>query len=304
MNRKIIKGILNKKLNDWTSTIEDPIVQELARKNTIVTGGAIASLLLGEEVKDFDLYFKNKETTLAIANYYVNNFNDSKKSKIAEVKCVTDLMGEDRVKIVISSRGVAVEDGKESVLESPFEDAVQTLSDADHVDAKLSDTEGDIQKSYRPVFLSSNAITLSDKIQLVVRFFGDADQVHKSYDFVHCTNWFDYGSKELILKAEALECLINKELKYQGSRYPVCSVIRTRKFIQRGFHINAGSYLKMCFQISNLDLNNIEVLEDQLIGVDSAYFSMLIDALKSKQESDPNFRVDSGYLSSLIDKIF
>ena len=119
MNRKIIKGILNKKLNDWTSTIEDPIVQELARKNTIVTGGAIASLLLGEEVKDFDLYFKNKETTLAIANYYVNNFNDSKKSKIAEVKCVTDLMGEDRVKIVISSRGVAVEDGKESVLESP-----------------------------------------------------------------------------------------------------------------------------------------------------------------------------------------
>lgn len=304
MNRKIIKGILNKKLNDWTSTIEDPIVQELARKNTIVTGGAIASLLLGEEVKDFDLYFKNKETTLAIANYYVNNFNDSKKSKIAEVKCVTDLMGEDRVKIVISSRGVAVEDGKESVLESPFEDAVQTLSDADHVDAKLSDTEGDIQKSYRPVFLSSNAITLSDKIQLVVRFFGDADQVHKSYDFVHCTNWFDYGSKELILKAEALECLINKELKYQGSRYPVCSVIRTRKFIQRGFHINAGSYLKMCFQISNLDLNNIEVLEDQLIGVDSAYFSMLIDALKSKQESDPNFRVDSGYLASLIDKIF
>ena len=197
-----------------------------------------------------------------------------------------------------------MEDGKESVLESPFEDAVQTLSDADHVDAKLSDTEGDIQKSYRPVFLSSNAITLSDKIQLVVRFFGDADQVHKSYDFVHCTNWFDYGSKELILKAEALECLINKELKYQGSRYPVCSVIRTRKFIQRGFHINAGSYLKMCFQISNLDLNNIEVLEDQLIGVDSAYFSMLIDALKSKQESDPNFRVDSGYLASLIDKIF
>ena len=34
-------------------------------------------------------------------------------------------------------------------------------------------------------------------------------------------------------------------------------MIRTRKFLKRGWHINAGQYLKMCFQISELDLSDI-----------------------------------------------
>ena len=165
--------------------------------------------------------------------------------------------------------------------------------------------EGETPKDpYRPVFLSSNAITLSDKIQLIVRFYGEAEEVHKNFDFLHCTNWYDYGTGELVLKPEALECLLNKELKYSGSRYPVCSVIRTRKFIKRGFHINAGQYLKMCFQISQLDLTNIDVLEDQLVGVDSSYFSMLIEGLRAKEENDPSFKVREDYLTSIIDKIF
>jgi hypothetical protein len=46
--------------------------------------------------------------------------------------------------------------------------------------------------------------------------------------------------------------------------------------IQRGWTVNAGEILKMLFQVSELDLKNIEVLEEQLIGVDVAYFSLLI----------------------------
>jgi hypothetical protein len=36
--------------------------------------------------------------------------------------------------------------------------------------------------------------------------------------------------------------------------------------------------LKIMFQISELDLTDILILEEQLIGVDIAYFSLLIDA--------------------------
>ena len=39
MNRKIIKSILSKKINNWIKSIKDPEVQELCRVNTIVTGG-------------------------------------------------------------------------------------------------------------------------------------------------------------------------------------------------------------------------------------------------------------------------
>lgn len=38
--------------------------------------------------------------------------------------------------------------------------------------------------------------------------------------------------------------------------------------------------LKMMFQISEFDLKNPDVFEEQLIGVDVAYFSALIEALR------------------------
>jgi len=85
MNRKVIKSIVKNKLNRWIKSIEDPKVRELAKKNTILTGGAIANLLLNEDVKDFDIYFRNKETTLAVANYYVDKFNAKHPSVNAEV---------------------------------------------------------------------------------------------------------------------------------------------------------------------------------------------------------------------------
>src|SRR3546814_3043827 len=74
--------------------------------------------------------------------------------------------------------------------------------------------------------------------------------------------------------------------------YPVCSVIRLRKFIRRGWVINAGQILKMMMQVSELDLTNPAVLQDQLTGVDSAYFIELMSKVK---ENDPE-KVNAAYL--------
>jgi len=291
MNSRSIRNVINTKLRAWIKTIDDAKVRKLIEKNTLLTGGSIANMLLNEEVKDYDIYFKNRETTLAVAQYYVAKFNDSKKAKVANI-----VEERTRIKIMIESTGVAVEDGKEYVLDSPTDDPSEALED--------SDTEALEKPRYRPVFLSSNAITLSDKIQIVVRFYGEPEEIHKNYDFVHCTNYYDFGKDELVLRPEAMECLLAKELRYQGSKYPLCSVIRTRKFIKRGFFINAGQFLKMCFQLSKLDLTDLKVLEDQLIGVDSAYFNMLVTCLQSKKASDQSFVLTSGYLAELIDRIF
>ena len=53
------------------------------------------------------------------------------------------------------------------------------------------------------------------------------------------------------------------------------------------------------FQISKLDLTDLNVLEDQLIGVDVVYFTSLINELR-KTEMD----MTSANLNSLIDKVF
>lgn len=287
MQRKVIRRILNKKFNSWLDSIKDDTVKGLVKNNTIISGGCITSMLLNEEVKDFDVYFSNKETTKAVADYYVNLFNQKTPTRMGEVQEF-----EDRIKIFIKSDGVAAED-RALLQEGPFDDVYDVLEE--------KSSEEDAQ--YRPVFLTSNAITLSNKIQIVIRFYGNPEEIHSNYDFVHCMNYWESKNNNLVLKPEALESILSKTIIYRGSKYPLCSVIRTRKFIQRGWHINAGQYLKMLFQVSELDLTDINVLEDQLVGVDSAYFNILIRTLKSQNEN-PEFKITAPYISEIIDRIF
>lgn len=310
MKAKTIKTVLRKKIDDWLQTIDDEHVRGLAAKNTIVTGGCIASMLLGDQVNDFDVYFANHETTLAIANYYTNKFTENAKEttfkssgKVVDVR-VDDTDG--RVSVIVKSAGIACEEGSDGY--QYFEGVADPDAAADYVSDVMekgtSETTDPTKPKYRPVFLSTNAITLSDKIQLVLRFYGNPDELHENYDFVHCMNyWESRNGGMLTLRPEALEALLAYELRYIGSKYPVCSLIRTRKFIQRGWKINAGQYLKMCMQVSQLDLQDINVLQDQLTGVDVAYFNEVIHKLKDRQK-EGELKIDSTYLVEIINKLF
>lgn len=308
MNKRRIREHLTKVHADWVDSICDPNTQELARDNSIITGGAITSLLQNKEPKDYDIYFTNKETTLAVANYYVNTFNTKAGYEVAKVldghRYFQELeeypdweeidkekywwftkqtynMTKDRVRIFIKSSGV-----------------VRDFETKDKADKKKK------PEPYRPLFFSSNAVTLSNKIQLIMRFYGEPKTIHSTFDYLHTTNFWRSDSKMLILNADALECILDKRLVYTGSRYPLCSVIRMRKFLKRGWTINAGQILKMCFQLSQLDLTDIEVLEDQLIGVDTAYFTAIIWAIQEELDNNKDFKIDEKHVAKLVDEIF
>lgn len=289
MKAKTIKAVLRKKISEWLSSIDDDSVRLLAAKNTIVTGGAIASMLLNEPVNDFDLYFRDKETAAAVARYYVARFEKETGYALG-----LDVQ-EDRVRVVTTSghRGETAA-AERTVRMGDVEDTYEEAESA------ALATEDDGKPPYRPVFLSTNAITLSHKIQIVLRFFGEPDVIHENYDFVHCTNYWCSWDDSLTLRPAALEALLARELRYVGSKYPVCSVMRLRKFIKRGWTVNAGQVLKMAMQISALDLFNPAVLEDQLTGVDSAYF---IQVMESVREKDPE-KVNAAYLVEIIDRMF
>lgn len=293
MKRKTIKAIIGKKFNEFVESIEDENVRNLVKKNTIITGGCITSMLLNEKVNDFDIYFTNKETTKAVAMYYISKFKETNKDY--DISLIDD---DERIKIRVKSDGLAEEEN-----ETPVDDIIDKIGQVDDIEAEMIEVESEGEK-YRPVYLSANAITLSDKIQLVIRFYGEPDVIHENYDFEHTKCYWRSSNKHLDLPQRALEAILNKELLYTGSKYPVCSVIRTRKFIRRGWQINAGQYLKMCFQISELNLSDLSVLEEQLVGVDSAWFEQVISILKKKKEDDPKFTVDNTYLMSIVDKIF
>ena len=46
MKRKTINKVISKKINEWIESIDIEYIREKIRKDTIVTGGCITSLLL------------------------------------------------------------------------------------------------------------------------------------------------------------------------------------------------------------------------------------------------------------------
>lgn len=266
MNLKTIKRNLQDAHRKFLGSIDDESIVKLINEKSFITGGAIVSLLLDEEPNDYDYYFMDKDSCKKVAEYYVKKFNKRTNNNY-EVK-VEEL--EDRIRVLVPSAGVAGAKYKEG---------------------------------YLPVFVSSNAITLSNDVQLVNRFYGSPEDIHKNYDYVHCTCYFIPHKNELVLPQAALESIVTKELKYVGSKYPLASVIRSRKYIKRGWNINAGQYLKMILQCGELDLSDPVVLEEQLTGVDLTLFRDIIEQIKRK-ESDPNFVVSTEWISEVIDQVF
>lgn len=389
MNKRQIQRILRKVFEDWEASITDDKVRGMVHDHTLITGGSIASLLLGEKVNDFDVYFTDFETTKEVAKYYLKQFNTLNPGTKIKPHLSRKAMADKRVKVVVKSIGFCSEKGdagyryfegcpdvegetfvgarlggddeedRATALEGGLlpGDASNADTGADDPDTYTEDEEDEdadtpgnlssldvehdgttegvtaaivtaldetdgssealeaanpvattkkpAQKpKYRPIFMTSNAITLSNGVQLVLRFYGSPEEIHANYDFVHCTNYWTSKDKALVLNQAALESLMTRELEYRGSKYPICSIIRTRKFVRRGWKINAGQFLKMCFQISELDLKNPAVLEDQLTGVDTAYFMQLIDRIKHDTKVDPKQEINSIYIVSLIDRMF
>ena len=344
MKTKTINKEIRSKINEWLLSITDESLRERVKYGCVITGGCITSMLLNEPVNDYDIYLNDKQLVKDLSQYYCTIFNAENngdngvgkklhawildgqdvadwKSGIKELSKFAYDYGDvnyepymewnhehhdgsngisgmvlntspDRVKIMVNSDGVASKTVEE------------LLNTGDEISAESIDEL--VPEKYQPVFLSSNAITLSGKIQIVIRFYGDAEEIHSNYDFSHTTNYWTYKDG-VVTNIEALEATLSKSLFYRGSKYPITSIIRTKKFIKRGWNINAGQYLKMCMQISRFDLTDIYVLEDQLVGVDSLYFQMFITNLMKDIEKGNKSKsdlIDNTYVMSVIDKLF
>ncbi len=304
MQIKTITKVITKKLEGWLSSIDDIELRNDVRDNMLLSGGSITSLLQQQDVNDYDVYLKDPNVLLRLTEYYTKDVkgveiwdgrNKEKYDKELEERThafeTADLFDEDYNNLVgdYAQRSVALRTLKQDQIKLYLPTGGLKVG---------RETKEDEKPRYEVVFLSPNAISLSDNIQIVIRFYGDNEAIHKTFDFIHATNYFTFKDG-LVTNVRALESILTKTLQYQGSLYPLTSIIRIKKFLNREWNIGAGEMLKIMFQISELDLKNPDVLEEQLIGVDVAYFGSLVDILR-----DTNHEITSHFLNVVIDKIF
>jgi hypothetical protein len=294
MKTKTINKVIKAKLNEWLETITDEKLREDVKNNILVSGGAIASMLLKEDVNDYDVYIQDMDVLVRLAQYYSPGAKTVLDGRLRLDYLSKEYPDIDHNNPICPFTGEKYVAEKYVMISNLKENQVKLRIGG--AGMRIKQEEG---TKYLPVFFSQNAISLQDDIQIVLRFNGNPEQIHKTFDFIHATNYFTFEDN-LVLNKEALESLITKNLVYQGSLYPLTSIIRMKKFISRHWTINAGEILKIMFQISELNLRDIEVLEEQLIGVDVAYFALLIEALRSVESSS----ITPSFINNLIDKIF
>jgi hypothetical protein len=235
-----IKKDIREKLEEWVDSIADEHVADLVRLNAIVAGGCITSMLLGEEVNDYDVYFTESSTAETVRDYYIKLQN-------------------------------------------------------------LNTKAGTAFGGYNPVFVSSNAITLSDKIQVITKYTGTPELLQKNFDFSHTKCWYDWVNDHLELYNKALTSITSRSLIYEGSEYPLASLFRMRKFMRRGWRVSAGQMFKIAFEINQIgDFTDFKVLQEQLIGVDMSYMLDIIETLRVANPED----IDATYVMQIVDKIF
>ena len=319
MKARQIEKVIREKIAALAS--DHPVIQDDLLKHSIVTGGCIASMFLKEKVNDFDLYFSNIGALARVISYFgkqtdaqylvaykagttlptegllrylrgtgnwENEYNDDDDDETT----VTLPTSNDTTWFALYSDVTALQECKNIAYIALYYKSCGFWTDGAH---KKKDDED--KKTHVIKFASANAVTLSDKVQLVFRFYGPPEEIHKNYDFVHATNYWTLEGG-LVTHAEALEAILARELIYKGSRFPLASIFRTRKFIHRGWTMHIGHYVKMAMQLNEFDLRDIHTLREQLTGVDAAYLNLLIT--KAEKHNEP---ITSSWVCELVDAI-
>lgn len=278
MNKEAIKKHLNKKIKSWLHSIKDKELKNDLTKYIMISGGAISSLISNETPNDYDIYLSNIDVAKRLSEYYTvkdNNFMDKMKERNRNVSI---LLLDGRIKI-----------------------KSHNIYDLNIEQDSLRFNPNNEEK-YQLRFISSNAISLTDGIQIILRFVGTMEEIHTNFDFIHNKNYYEFNGNNLVLNVDSLMAIMNKQLIYSNSKYPICSMFRIRKFMKRGYTISAGEMLKIAFQINELDLTDIKVLKDQLLGVDAAYFNGFLNNFNNHVKSGKEMNYTT--LQRMIDKVY
>lgn len=296
-----IKRVLRKKLESIAASFADEKLSRIFLSDSLICGGSITSLMQGETPNDYDVYFKSMDTAEVFARYYASIAAEMSGKKVAVERYTaenTEGKLEDRLRIRINSSGIAELEDVPDEEDLFANDQVDHVS-VDNVEEVIPVIEKMKKTPYRLIYVTDNAITLSNKVQIILRFQGNKDTIYRNFDFLHTNMSYNYQLDELDYNKDTLSSVMSKTLVYNGSLYPLASLIRLRKFIQRGWRVSAGQILKIAFQVNKLDLENKRVLQEQLIGVDQTFMDQLY-----RQIGKSDSKVDDTYIAQLIDKIF
>lgn len=249
----LLEKISSQLLVPFFGFLKENKIENLIRQDAVLTGSALASLIQMQTsenryslyrfnsafvIKDWDFFFKDKETVKEIVNYFYSNFKAEGMVETLEFKDTS--LG---VEIVNLPKTLVGEYQKKGFWGNTFIEMV----------------------------LTQNALTLKyDKskppVQFIFKVCASALEIIETFDFYHCQVAVELNSGKISWSGETLYSILNQKLLYHGGLNPLAAFFRMKKFEHRGWSINRLQIIKIIQDINKLNLNDTSTLKNQLQG--------------------------------------
>lgn len=157
-----------------------------------------------------------------------------------------------------------------------------THQDVNDVDVYFRDQESmakafaRVTRDWDTVYLghTDKSITLKDRdtdvhVQFIYfDFFKDAEAVFEAFDFTVCMAAIELGTEELVMHPQFLSDVASRTLHFnKGTKYPYISLIRTRKYKEKGYKIGKGNMLSIAIACASRPITTWESAKEQLGGI-------------------------------------
>lgn len=250
---------ITNKCKETSFLVEDllePVANLTGKTTTIITGGAIASMLQNEKVNDWDVYFHNEEVVRKVMKAYAPVVTEAlgREVKVIEIEVANPYWNKYSDKTVPMTK-------KQFKFSTESFGTIKENIKTNHLGIK---------------YVSDTSISFYNGVQFIFGFYGSPKEIHKSFDFLHATNY--YYQEELHLDPEKVMWAIEKKLVFNNSLYPLAAMKRAmRKFIPKGYTISTEQLFKVGLMAMSLPFTKEEVLK-QLRGIYAEDMELLDDA--------------------------
>jgi len=165
----------------------------------------------------------------------------------------------------------------------------------DLIEYKL-EFETDFAKSYN---------VKGHKVQFI-KITGTPEEVMSKFDYTISMGAYDPYNDKFILEENFLYNLAERRLVFNdNTEFPISSLWRMKKFLNRGYKIDAKSVITLALSIHKLKIDDYTDLKKQLDGIDTLLLKDITDKLiEDKKEAKYDFEEFIAYLEKAIDKIW
>lgn len=139
--------------------------------------------------------------------------------------------------------------------------------------------------------------------QLICCLFGKPEQVIQAFDFTCCMGAWIPRTNEFELDPLFLKHCSQRRLVFNpNAKFPICSLWRAFKFIQRGWKMPAVESIKLALSIHHLNIADRKELKRQLLGIDTLFLKEMTDALAISGNLPYDYMEAVDFIMDFVDK--